>query len=44
MKKTKVLLIALFLPLFCFAAEYKVIQDTKLYDGDGVYKGTIEKK
>ena len=42
MKKTKVLLIALFLPLFCFAAEYRVIQDTKLY-GDGVYKGIIEK-
>ena len=43
MKKTKVWLIALFLPLYCFAAEYRVIQDTKLYDGDGVYKGTIEK-
>lgn len=43
MKKTKVLLIALFLPLFCFAAEYRVIQDTKLYDGNGVYKGTIDK-
>lgn len=43
MKKTKVLLIALFLPLFCFAAEYRVIQDTKLYDGDGVYKGIIDK-
>ncbi len=43
MKKNILISAALLLQALCFAAEFKVIQDTKIYDKDFYYIGMIEK-
>ena len=43
MKKIFVLLCMVLYNLYCFAADYRVIKDSKLYDGNYYYRGNIKK-
>jgi len=43
MKKIFVLLCMVLYNLYCFAADYRVIKDSKLYDGNYYYRGDIKK-
>ena len=43
MKKVFLLLCMVLYNLYCFAADYRVIKDSKLYDGNYYYRGNIKK-
>ena len=43
MKKIFVLLCMVLYNLYCFTADYRVIKDSKLYDGNYYYRGNIKK-
>ena len=43
MKKIFLLLCMVLYNLYCFAADYRVIKDSKLYDGNYYYRGNIKK-
>ena len=42
MKKIKIIFLLLFLSVSCFSADFRVIKDSKLYDGDYNFVETIE--
>ncbi len=42
MKKIKIIFLLFFLSVFCFSADFRVIKDSKLYDGDYNFVETIE--
>ena len=44
MKKIFLLLCMVLYNLYCFAADYRVIKDSKLYDGNYYYRGNIKKE
>ena len=43
MKKNIVVVFFLFLSLFCYSADFKIIKDTKIYDGDYNFERIIKK-